>query len=113
MEGSVADNRAGRWVVPERLTVCSRAGTVKLDFTDALIEHPVVEINLDVAGGTMILVLPSEAAVDIDGVDLGGTSLRCTASTEPGDGKRFVLTGRQRRGVLKIRYQRRFARWRW
>ena len=99
--------------MPQRLTLCSEAGTTKLDFTRAVIDHPTVEINLDVETGTTILILPDGAHVDIDGADLAGTSVRCSAATEPGAGPGFVLTGRQRRGILRIRHGRRFGRWRW
>src|SRR5262245_562667 len=40
--------RAGRWTVPRRLVVSNRAGSVRLNFVDAQIQYPVVEIDLDV-----------------------------------------------------------------
>jgi hypothetical protein len=38
--------RKGRWIVPKRLVVRSMAGSVKLDLRQAVIDHPVVEIEL-------------------------------------------------------------------
>ena len=108
--------RRGRWVVPRRLRVTARAGSVKLDFTEALIAHRVVEVELDVSAGSTVLVLPPGASVDIDGVDMiaGSSHVRGVPTAAIGGAERhFVVRGKQRAGGLVVRYQRRFGRWRW
>ena len=72
--------RRGRWTVPRRLIVSSKAGSVKLNFADAVIAYPVVEIELDVLAGSTELVLPDGSIVrvggpaeDNPGYDLTGT----------------------------------------
>jgi hypothetical protein len=112
--------RRGQWVVPRRLSVTSRAGSVVLDFTDAAIGHPVVEVDLDVYAGSTVLVLPRGASVDINDVELvAGTSrvrgVPILAGPGPGptSGPHFVIRGKQRAGGLTVRHQRRFWRWRW
>jgi hypothetical protein len=108
--------RSGRWTVPRRLVIHNRAGSVKLDFTSAVITHPVVEIELDVRAGSTKLVLPAGATADVDGVEMSAGSVRSRVPS-PGDpsgsGVRFIVTGRQHAGSLTVRYQRRFWRWRW
>jgi hypothetical protein len=108
--------RRGRWTVPRRLVVRSKAGSVKLNFADAVIAYPVVEIELDVLAGSTELVLPDGATADVDDVIMyaGSTKSRVPASYDaPDRGPRFVVTGSNKAGSLKVRYQRRFWRWRW
>ncbi|MET8152434.1 DUF1707 domain-containing protein [Actinoplanes sp. NPDC049668] len=107
--------RQGTWVVPRRLLVTARAGSVKLDFTDAVIGHSVVDIELNVSAGTTTLVLPAGASADIDGVEFiaGSAGVRGIPAHASGPGRHFVVHGKQRAGRLIVRYQRRFLRWRW
>ncbi len=108
--------RQGRWVVPRQLWVSAKAGSVKLDFTDAVIAHHVVVIDLDVVAGTTTLVLPPQATVDIDSVEFVAGSARLRGvPTSPvaGADRHFVVRGKQRAGSLVVRHQRRFWRWRW
>ena len=51
--GSV--RRTGRWVVPQRLELRSSWCDVWLDFTDALITHNTLRIDLNMRGGSLIL----------------------------------------------------------
>jgi hypothetical protein len=108
--------RTGRWSVPRRLVIHHRAGSVKLDFTSAVISHPVVEIDLDVRAGSTLLILPDGACADIDEVQMIAGRARSWVPA-PGDatvpGIRFAVTGCQRAGSLKVRYRRRFWRWSW
>ncbi len=108
--------RRGPWVVARRLLVVAKAGSVKLDFTEAVIQYPVVEIELNVSAGSTTLVVPRGASVDVDNVELiaGSTRVRGVPSTSvPGPHLHFVVRGKQRAGSLVVRYQRHFLRWRW
>jgi hypothetical protein len=107
--------RQGRWVVPRRLSVTARAGSVKLDFTEAVLPHHVVEIDLNVTAGSTVLVLPPGATADVDSVEMiaGSAKAKVPPSSPAGSGHHFVVSGSQRAGSLVVRYQRRFWRWRW
>jgi hypothetical protein len=108
--------RTGRWAVPRRLVVHSKAGSVRLDFTEAVIDHPLVEIELDILAGSTELVLPDGATADIDGVEVfagSATSKVPNGYAAAGSGVRFVVAGYNRAGSLKVRYRRRFWRWSW
>jgi hypothetical protein len=109
--------RQGRWVVARRLQVSAKAGSVKLDFTDALIAHRVVDIDLNVTAGSTTIVVPRGASVDIDNVEMVAGSARVRGGVPntafPGHEQHFVVHGKQRAGSLVVRYQRRFLRWRW
>lgn len=107
--------RHGAWVVPRRLLATARAGSVKLDFTDAVIAHNVVDIELNVSAGSTILVLPPGASANIDNVELiaGSSRIRGVPANSLSAGHHFVVHGKQRAGRLVVRYQRHFLRWRW
>jgi hypothetical protein len=107
--------RRGHWVVPRVLRVSAKIGPVKLDFTDAVIPHQVVEIELDVYAGSTTIVLPPGSSVNIDDVELIASPAAGVkdVATSPGYGRHFVVRGKQRAGRLLVRQQRRFWKWRW
>jgi hypothetical protein len=106
--------RSGPWVVARRLRVNAKAAPVKLDFTDALIAHRVVEIDLNVSFGGTTLVLPRGASVDIENVELIASPARVRGvPIIAGDGRRFVVRGRQLGGRLFVRHRRHFLHWSW
>jgi hypothetical protein len=106
--------RRGQWVVPQRLKAVGVVGNVKLNFSEAVIMHPVVEIDLDVYVGTTVLVLPPGASADIDGVTLVASPGKLVGVPSiPGAGVHFVVRGRQVVGKLIVRYERRLGRRRW
>ena len=50
--------RRGRWVVPRNLKVESAFGRVHLDLSQAIIEHPVLDIDLNLGTGRATITLP-------------------------------------------------------
>ena len=52
--GSV--RRTGRWVVPQRLELRSSWCDVWLDFTDAVIPYDTLQVDLNMRGGSLVLV---------------------------------------------------------
>jgi hypothetical protein len=64
--------RRGRWVVPQRMEIRAVGGTVKLDFTDAVITSPTLQIQAEVRGGRLVLVTKPGIEVDTDGVVVHG-----------------------------------------
>lgn len=83
--------------------------------TEAVLQHPVVEIDLNVTAGSTVLVLPPGATADIDTVEMiaGNAKVKIPPNSLAGGGHHFVVSGSQRVGNLVVRYQRRFWRWRW
>lgn len=111
--------RAGRWTVPRRLSVHSKAGSVRLDLTDALIAYPVIEIALEVYAGSTTLIVPEGASVNVEQVevDMVASTIKVKkkvpTSTEPVGRPHIVISGKQWAGTLVVRHQYRFLRWRW
>lgn len=94
--------RTGRWVVPRELVVRLKAGAADLDFTEAKIEHPVVSIELDVTAGPVRLLLPEDASVDVDELQLAAGKLENKVHRSSGN-PHFVVTGMVRAGSVTIR----------
>jgi len=64
--------RTGRWVVPRRMEIQAVGGTVKLDFTEAVLSNPTLRIDASVRGGNLILVTKPGIEVDADDVAVIG-----------------------------------------
>jgi len=109
LKGSMSSTeRRGDWHVPRKLVVDWRMGSVKLDFTEATIPHPVVELELDLKGGSLELRLPEGASVSLDGVQAQFGSVEDHRRGAPASGSpHFVLKGRVRRGSVEVRGPRR------
>jgi Domain of unknown function (DUF1707) len=68
--------RRGRWIVPRRMEIHAVGGSVKLDFTDAVISGPTLHIQAEVRGGRLILVTRPGIEVDADDVAVHGGRVR-------------------------------------
>lgn len=66
--GSGHAERAGRWVVPRRMEVRVRSGSTRLDFTEAVITQPTLEIEAEVHSGALVLITKPGITVDLDDV---------------------------------------------
>ena len=64
--------RRGQWVVPARMEIRAVGGTVKLDFTNAVISQPTLQIQAYVRGGGLVLVTKPGIEVDADEVTVHG-----------------------------------------
>jgi hypothetical protein len=112
MLGSVT--RRGAWDVPAHLVVRTTLGSAELDFTEAHIPHPLVEIELDVVASSVELRLPAGARVDHSDVvaTLSSIEDRLCARSDTPSGTRFHLSGSVRAGSVEIRPPRKSRWWR-
>ena len=110
--GSVT--RKGHWVVPRTVRVRSRLGSTELDFTEAQIDHPVVDVEIDVKGGSVEMRLPEGASASMDDVHVTAGSIEDhRRSREPVGRPHFNITGSLSWGSVEIRGPRRnFFTWR-
>ncbi|MEV0996566.1 DUF1707 domain-containing protein [Nonomuraea sp. NPDC050202] len=102
--------RSGDWAVPRRLRVASKYGSVELDFTEAVVPHQVVDIELDLTYGSAKIILPEGAVANVDAFqsDWGHPTSKVPSRPRPGV-LCVVITGRAKYGGLTVRYPRR--RW--
>jgi hypothetical protein len=110
LKGSMSSvERKGNWQVPRKLVLRWQMGSVKLDFTEARIIHPVVEIELDIKmGGSVEVRLPEGASASLDGVEARLGSVEDHRRGAPAAGlPHFVLSGQISRGSVEVRGPRR------
>ena len=102
--------RIGHWVVPARLRVQSTMGSVLLDFTDAELTHPVIEVELELGAGSARLLVPAGASADVDGLVAGMGTIRSKvpAVARPG-APHFRVYGRAGMGSVTVRQRYRLG----
>jgi hypothetical protein len=112
--GSGSTNRDGRWVVPRRMEVRVTSGAVKLDFTEALISQPSLEIDTEVHSGQLILITKPGIAVDADEVEIrsGQVKVMQPWGHDAPVSLRIVVNGKIGAGRLLARPPRRTF-WQW
>jgi hypothetical protein len=102
--------RTGDWAVPRHLRIVAKHGGVHLDFTEAIVLHPVVEIEFELKYGSAKIVLPEGATANVDAFR---TTYGSTSSTVPGRPRpgtlHVVVRGESKYGQLAVRYPRK--RW--
>ncbi|MFC9615540.1 DUF1707 domain-containing protein [Streptomyces sp. NPDC056938] len=103
--------RDGDWVVPRRLEIESKSGSVVLDFTQAVIAVPTLEIEVAVRSGSVTLLVPP------DDVAVRNGSVRHQTRPEPATPVRLriQMTGEVHGGSIAIRPPRppRRGFWQW
>ena len=101
--GSV--QRTGRWIVPRRLELHPSWCDVTIDFTDAVIRHDTLHIEMKMRGGSLILVVGPGIVVDADFLATRYTDVLIHPPAEP-DAPfrlRIHLAGRMRYGYIEAR----------
>ncbi|MFJ3221217.1 DUF1707 domain-containing protein [Kitasatospora sp. NPDC086801] len=99
--------RSGAWKVPRTLKVFSALGRVRLDLSRAVIEYPVVDIELQLGTGGARITVPHDAVVDIEGMHSGWKEARYKPPRRPTPGGPTIrISGTTGFGRLKIRHAR-------
>src|SRR6195952_4435523 len=100
--------RQGEWVVPTRLALVRRMGSIDLDLTKARFAGPIVVIELDVKFGSGGVRQPAGASASIDDVEVVVGHARDHRKDAPAEGSpHVILTGRSMCGSIDIRGPRR------
>lgn len=106
--------RTGSWVVPREMEISAVGGSVKLDFTEAVITQPTLRINASVQGGNLILVTKPGIEVDAENVSLVAGMVRVRPPADPQRPAilRIEVSGRNFGGNIIARRPRR-SFWQW
>jgi hypothetical protein len=112
--GSGHTIRDGRWVVPQRIEARVRSGHLKLDFTQAVITQPLLQIDAEVRSGHIILITKPGIVVDTDDVTVrsGHVKVRAPWGPDVPEVLRVEVTGKVGSGhfVARPRYR---TFWQW
>ena len=83
----------------------TRMSTVVLDFTEAVMQTQVVNIQVNDYLGSITLVVPPEATADVNGIDPVASSTNSKVRSGPPFGPlHLVVTGRLRFSTLTVRH---------
>ncbi|WP_329245581.1 DUF1707 domain-containing protein [Streptomyces sp. NBC_01478] len=104
--------RGDGWVVPRRLEIESSLGDVTLDFTQAVITHDVLHIDLDMHLGKLRLLIGPGIVVDTDSLvfSYGKVKTRGPADAGAPVDLRIEIVGQIRLGNVVVRRTRRGIR---
>ncbi|MGP2442930.1 DUF1707 SHOCT-like domain-containing protein [Streptomyces sp. JW3] len=106
--------RTGRWVVPRRLELALTFCGAKLDFTDAVITHDTLRIDVGMTGKTLKLITRPGVVIDTDGLQLLHSRVkyrRPPAHPDTAPALRVELVGLKTFGRVVVRPSRRPFRW--
>jgi Domain of unknown function (DUF1707) len=100
--------RRGAWRVPRTLKVEAALGKVRLDLSRAVIDHPVVDIELQLGTGRAKITVPRDAIVELEDLRTVWKTSRYTPRrrSRPG-GPTIRISGTMGMGRLTIRHARR------
>jgi hypothetical protein len=84
--GAAGDSRKGPWTVPRRIRASGGVGGVKLDFTQARLRGPVVDVEAHGDMGGVTLVVPEGWQVELAHSEAGMGGVKNKALTEPRQG---------------------------
>jgi hypothetical protein len=96
--------RSGTWAVPRRLEIDGWLGSAELDLTEAVIDHEVVEIDVDMTLGSVELRLPPTASASLDAVSATAGSVEDKRRDGRANGRpHVVVTGRVAFGSVEVK----------
>ncbi|MGV9317118.1 DUF1707 SHOCT-like domain-containing protein [Streptomyces sp. NPDC003691] len=100
-------HRRGRWRVPRHLSINSGMGKVYLNLSRAVIDYPVIDIELHLQYGWARIIVPADAQVDLEDLH---ADWKQPAYTPPryseANGLRIRISGTMGHGRLRVRHQR-------
>jgi len=101
--GSV--QRTGQWMVPRRLELRLSWSDVTLDFTEAVIVEDTLLVEMNIRGGSLVMVTRPGVVVDAGSLTVRYTDVDVRSGGEPGVPVilRVRLTGRMRYGRVEVR----------
>lgn len=106
--------RVGPWAVPRRLEVEARSSNAVIDFTQAIITQPTLDLTVSLRSGNLQLIVPPGVAVDVDSVAVHSGNVRQRVRRESGTPVKLLVTvsGNVRSGNVIVRGPRRTF-WAW
>ena len=106
--------RNGRWLLPLRIEARVTSGHITLDFTEAVITQPSLQIDAEVRSGSLTLVTKPGIVIDTDDVAVrsGAVKVRAPWGPEVPVFLRIQVSGKIGSGHLRARPPRRTF-WQW
>ena len=83
--------RVGQWPVPRRMQLRVTTGNVMLDFTQAILSWPALQIDVEAHGCNVTLVTRPGIMVDTDDLEIRGGTVKVLAPWDPDVPVRFRI----------------------
>lgn len=83
--------RAGQWLVPRRMQLQVTSGNVLLDFTQAILSWPALQIDVEAHGCNVTLVTRPGIMVDTDDLGIRGGTVKVLTPWDPDVPVRFRI----------------------
>jgi Domain of unknown function (DUF1707) len=83
--------RDGQWLVPRRMQVRVTSGAVTLDFTQAILSWPSLQIDIEAHGSAVNLVTRPGILIDTDDLEIRGSTVKVAAPWDPDVPVRFRI----------------------
>lgn len=106
-----AQKREGAWTVPERVTALPEHSSLRLDFTDAVVRWQEIHVEARPKHSSILLIVPEGWSVDLDQIDMVGSSAKNKASAPKPGGVRLHVTGEARYSSITVRHPRKRHWW--
>lgn len=106
-----AQKREGAWTVPERVTALPEHSSLRLDFTDAVVRWPEIHVEARPKHSSILMIVPEGWSVDLDQIDMVGSSASNKAGTAKAGGVRLRITGEARYSSITVRHPRKRHWW--
>jgi DUF1707 SHOCT-like domain len=106
-----AQKREGPWRVPERVTAIAEHSSVRLDFTDAVVQWAEITVDAHAKHSAVVMIVPVGWSVDIDAVDMVHSAAKNKAAPPLPGGVRLRVTGQARHGSIVVRNPRKRHWW--
>lgn len=106
-----AQKREGAWTVPERVTALPEHSSLRLDFTDAVVRWPEIHVEARPKHSSILMIVPEGWSVDLDQIDMVGSSASNKAGTPKPGGVRLHITGEARYSSITVRHPRKRHWW--
>lgn len=102
--GMSNEKREGAWTVPPFLRIQAALGNVKLDCRKATAATEVVDIEIGVGAGTIVIIVPDGWAANTDRLGKGMGTIKMSVPHQPQPGSPvLVFHGQLGVGTLKVR----------
>jgi hypothetical protein len=106
--------QVGSWLVPKRMEIQVVGGSARLDFTEAVISEPTLQVDAHVRGGRLLIITRPGIVVDAAEVAMvgGRVTVRPVSGVEPPVILTVEVSGEIRGGNVLVRPPRRtFVQW--
>lgn len=106
-----AQKREGAWLVPQRIVTQATHSSVRLDFTDAVVRWPEIQVEANLVHSSIVMIVPPGWTVTIDDVELHGGSAKNKATAATSSGQHIYVTGKALYSSMTVRHPRKRHWW--